>query len=826
MYSHLLQQRSGIRLSDSLGIPSPTRKVKIYVAAAIASLSLGATLHAQAADDSVNKSNASQAEANEPAALDSVVVTSRKREELAQDVPIPETIISGKTLERDNAVTINDIAQKTPGLMVSATNARQTSIALRGLGKNSANEAIQGSVGIIIDNVVLSQAGMSYSNFIDVEQVELLRGPQGTLQGKNTTLGALNITTKRPSFTPQYTIEAGYGSRNTFDGKASATGPLVDGLLAYRASIYATEGDGQIENIYTPLGNSWQGPRRYGGRAQLLLTPSDTLNARLITSFDSSGERTNLSPFIADPTTFANGAARSGTANGTSSTYSSRLARAEFNGYKPLIGDVTRSQVDLNSAQTLPVNQAAISLEVNKNIGEYTLTSVSAYRHNDFDFRNDFDYTHFDIQTLSGTVGQTNQFTQELRLASPLGQSVDYQVGLFGSKSQSYTLSRTLYGQDAGAFYASNTQYNQTTVAARQASLNGVFLGTAQNPNAESIAAFGQANWHVNDKATLTVGLRETVETVGNFYNKYSTGGVAVTGQAAAIRTAQQGVLYGIKTPDDQSNSSLSWLINPSYKLSNDVLLYASAGKGIKSGAVQLDSVGNLANVNPEKSLDFELGIKSTWLNRQLFLNANLYRTDISDYQTTATVAVPTTVNSSGFTTQLVNIGGVLLRGLEVDGGWSPTNRWNFNFGAAFNDAIYSDYKNGTYASELNKNGFADYTGRQLANAPKVTLNFGVDYKQPVSDNLIGHVFLNNVYRSKTNLSSTFSQYTEQSAYSVTNGGLGVVTQNGKYEFNVVAKNLFDTKYAVNKGQYTNSAGVAEFWGDARYVGALFRAKF
>lgn len=819
MYSHLLQQRSGEKLSDSLRIPSQTRKIKVSVAAAIASLSLSAAFHTQAAEDSAVKASPQQAESSEPAALDSVVVTSRKREELAQDVPIPETIIGGKTLERDNAVTVNDIAQKAPGLLVSATNARQTSIALRGLGKNSANEAIQGSVGIIIDNVVLSQAGMSYSNFIDVEQVELLRGPQGTLQGKNTTLGALNITTKRPSFTPQYTIEAGYGSRNTFDGKASATGPLVDGLLAYRASIYATEGDGQIENNYAPLGNSWQGPRRYGGRAQLLLTPSDTFNARLIASFDSSGERTNLSPYIADPANFANGASRG-------LTYSTRLARAEFAGYKPLIGDVTRDQVDLNSAKPLPVNQAAISLELNKNLGEYTVTSVSAYRHNDFDFRNDFDYTHFDIQHLSGTVGQTNQFTQELRLASPIGPAIDYQVGLFASKSQSYTEGRALYGQDAGAFYANAAQYSGTTVAQRQAALNGVYVGSIQNPNASSIAAFGQANWHVDDKATLTVGLRETVEDVGNYFNRYSTGGVAVSGAAAQIRAAQANNLYGIKTPDDQSNSSLSWLVSPSYKLDKDVLLFASLGKGIKSGAVQLDSTGNLANVNPEKSLDFELGVKTSWLNRTLFLNANLYRTDITDYQTTAQVAVPTSVNSSGYVTQLVNIGGVLLRGLEIDGGWTPTNRWNFNFGAAFNDAIYSDYKNGTRAAELNNTTPVDYTGRALANAPKFTLNVGVDYRQPVSEHLLGHVFFNNVYRSRTNLSSTFSDYTWQDGYNVSNGGFGVVTRDDKYEFNLVAKNLFDTKYAVNKSQFTNTAGVAEFWGDARYVGAVFRSKF
>ncbi len=180
------------------GLPSSLNrrnKLSVSISAVVAGVSAIAALNVYAEDATAVASTqqaATQEEA-EPSALDSVVVTSRKREELAQDVPIPETIIGGKTLERDNAVTVNDIAQKAPGLQVSATNARQTSVALRGLGKNSANEAIQGSVGIIIDNVVLSQAGMSYSNFIDIEQVELLRGPQGTLQGKNTTLGASSV---------------------------------------------------------------------------------------------------------------------------------------------------------------------------------------------------------------------------------------------------------------------------------------------------------------------------------------------------------------------------------------------------------------------------------------------------------------------------------------------------------------------------------------------------------------------------------------------------------------------------------------------------------
>src|SRR5450830_1514823 len=571
--------------------------------------------------------------------LDAVVVTSRKREELAQSVPLPETVIGSKTLERDGTVTMSDIAQKAPNLLVSASNSRQTSVAIRGLGKNSGNEAIQGSVGIIIDGVVLSQAGMSFTNLVDLDRVEVLRGPQGTLQGKNTTLGAINISTKAPSFTPQYAIEAGYGSRNTFDGKASATGPIVDGLLAYRASFYATDGDGQIKNIYAPLGNSWQGPDRQGGRFQLLFTPTDDLTARLIMNFDASEERTNLSPYISDPSTFANGTSR--TAN-NGLTYTSRLSRSYFGGYQPLIGDITRSEVDLNSAKSLPVHQAGVSLEVNKTFGEYTLTSITAFRYNDFDFRNDFDYTHFDIQHLSGTLGNTSQYSQELRLASPIGPAVDYQVGLFAMSSESYTLSRTLYGQDAGAFYASNSQYNAlvSNTALLQSSLNGVYSTTEVDPTSESVAAFGQTNWHLTDKATLTLGLRETYETVGNTYNKLVTGGTALTNtNALAIRNGQLGTVYGYVTPASQSNQSLSWLINPSYKLSDDVLLYGSGSHGTKSGAVQLGATGQLADVAPEQSLDFELGFKSSWLAHSLFFNANLYKTQITDYQTTATVA-------------------------------------------------------------------------------------------------------------------------------------------------------------------------------------------
>ena len=164
--------------------------------------------------------------------LDSVVVTARAREEIAQDVPLPVEVIGGKRLDRDNIVTINELVKAVPNLGVFGSNPRQTSISIRGIGKNSANDTLEPGVGVIVDGVVSSYVGQAWNDFNDLDRIEVLRGPQGTLLGKNTTLGAINITTKAPSFTPGYNVEGRIGEYNQMIGKFSATGPLVDDMLA------------------------------------------------------------------------------------------------------------------------------------------------------------------------------------------------------------------------------------------------------------------------------------------------------------------------------------------------------------------------------------------------------------------------------------------------------------------------------------------------------------------------------------------------------------------------------------------------------------------
>lgn len=762
-------------------------------------------------------------------ALEKVVVSSRNREEIAQDVPIPVTVIGGKTLERDNAVTVTDFTQKAPNLLVNAPNARQTSIAIRGLGKNSANDSMEASVGVIVDNVFVSHVGMSWADFADLDRIEIARGPQGTLLGKNTTLGVLNIVTKLPTWTPEYSIETSVSSRDGMGLKGTASGPIQEGVLAYRASVYAQKRDGILSND-SQSGETWLETNRLGGRMQFLLTPSSDVSARIIVDKSQANERINIDPYQVDPTTFADGTVRT-------TTYSTRMARDYFGGYKPIIG--SRDRIDTNDARPLLTKQEGISAEVNWNINDFTLTSITAYRGLDFDAKNDGDQTPFSI-VRNGTLLNTKGYTQELRLTSPVGGKIDYQVGMFALYSDASSTGRNLYGRDAGAFYASNAQYaalNGSAIGRQlmQDSLNGVFSPTETTPTTKSLAAFGQMNWHLTEKATLTLGLRDTYEDKDNSTNKSATGGRDLTAgnyagatpaelaAAQAIRDGQMGSLYGYVDGQPIKQNSLSWLLNPSYKLNKNVLLYASTGYGEKSGAVQFDGSGNPLNVDPEKALDFELGFKSTLLDGRLLLNANVYRTEVKDYQAQLLLTDPT--SSTGYRSGLSNVDKVQAQGLEFDGMYQATRNLLLNFGGSYNDATYKSFKNAICAPEANTSLPCDYSGRQLPNAPKVTFNAGLDYRVPIRSGLVARTFLNNTYRSSANYNVALSEYGKQDAYSLTDVGVSLGDQKGKYEFVLAVKNVFDKDYVTSIGSFNNSSAVGYTLGDGRLVSLTFRAR-
>jgi iron complex outermembrane recepter protein len=362
-----------------------------------------------------------------------VVSTARNRAERNQDVPLPTSVISAAALERDNASTATDFARKLPSVTVIQNQPRQSSFSIRGIGKNQNQEAYEGSVGVIIDNVYTVHPGASWGNFFDLDRIEVARGPQGTLLGKNTTMGVVNIATKLPTFESQQGLELTYGNRETVRAAGALTGPLVNDVLAYRISGGYENGDGPIENAFRP-GETLNDLNRFNGRLQLLAKPWEAFTARVSVDYARSAEF-NGAWFVNldDLPQFTNGVARSlvppdgGVASG-SFRYNYSVRAARFPGRLNTIFNSDDSYSS-NDMGRLVSESKGWSGQLDWDIaGGFRLTSISAERRYLFKAHNDYE----ELDTgYSGGLVHTSQRSQEFRVTSPLGSAVDYQAGIY-----------------------------------------------------------------------------------------------------------------------------------------------------------------------------------------------------------------------------------------------------------------------------------------------------------------------------------------------------------------------------------------------------------
>ena len=803
--------------------------------------------------------------------LSTVVVTSRNKSESVQAVPIPITVIQSSDLVRDNTVNVQDLTQKAPGVEATTPNSRRTGIAIRGIGKSAGNDALEASVGVLVDGVYLSHPGMTYQDFTDLDRVEVLRGPQGTLLGKNTTIGAISIVTKAPSFNPEASGNFSFGERNARTGNAQLSNSISDGVLAYRASVFFDKQNGFIRNVDTEGGTTNE-RNRSGGRLQFLLTPTDTFSARVNADYAESNERSNTKPIVLVLTHYDNAgqSPRVTTAGGTAvpttqaqvttqntalNTYTSLFNRAYFGGYQPIVGSWDAEDLNLN----VPVytrNQGISSTFDWKVGGGVTLTLIAGYRSYDFDAKNDADQTKFDTGR-NGSFLTTGQQSYEFRVAQSVNDRFDYQAGLYFLHAWNQSTNRTLYGLDSGAYSSKNGDYNVLygTAAGNQllqASLNRVYATNLITPDTQSYAAFGQFNWHLTDRATVTAGVRETYEDKTNtsrnavsfidgspLDNLTSLGqslGASALQIAAAndIRTTTVGNLYPTVQGVPIKAYSTSWLLSPTYKLNDDVYLYGSAAAGQKSGSVQFTSSGAPANVAPEKVLDFELGIKSLLAHNTLQLNVNVFQTRVRDYQQTTSIydAATTALKNDGtlyYQSILGNIPEIMARGVELEGTYLVTRHLSFNFGVVYNHAVYQDWHTATCPSELNVKSsttVCDNTGQQVVAAPKFTSNLGAEYRQALFGGYEGHIWVSNVYRSQQNFDNNLSRYGIQGAYALTDAGIGVVSPDSRFELDIAGRNITNKRYTTSVNVNANGSIGYDGIGDPRWIGAEMHLKF
>ncbi len=758
-----------------------------------------------------------------------IVVTARNRSERLEDVPIPISVLGESTLAEQHVFTVADITQRAPGLTATTPNARRTGVSLRGIGKTSGNDNMEAAVGVIVDDVFLDHVGMTYQDFTDLQQVEILRGPQGTLLGKNTSLGVIKYTSRLPSFTPDGSIEAEAGLENeAWKVRGSYSDALIGDLLAFRASGFYDYQQGDIRNVNPDVGGYWHEQNRWGGRVQLLLEPSANFSLKLNLDAAETNENSNTKPFMVDPATLNDGSVRT-------TTYSTRLARSYFGGYVPIIGSWTT--IDIDEAKPLVTRNYGGSLVATWDVGEVEIKSITAARWFHFDATNDQEQTRFPI-SRSGSLVDTEQFSQELRFTGDITDTIDYQAGLYVLRIETDSTGRSRFGRDAGAFFATNAQYTALNNPAGwlllQDSLENTYSINNQHPISTSQAAFAQANWEITDSFTLTGGLRYTREQKTSTYwkqigNEDGTPLVS-TGNATAdaIRAAQLQTPIATVIGEPIDAGAWAWLVNPSYKVTDDVLLYASASGGGKSGAVAFDNNGTRRNVAPEKTTDFELGIKGQFFGNVLWFGANLYYTKVRDYQ--ATTSIPDANSSTGFSSVLGNIPGLRAQGIEIDGTLIPFDGLTITFGGAYNDAEYTDWSTATcprsYPSTVVT---CDNTGRQIVGAPKWTAIIGFDFEHEIGSGLSLYAYGNDTYRSEHNLEQLLSPYGVQDAYHLTDAGIGVIVDIGGVptRIGVAAKNLFDVQYTTSVNDFSNNAPVGyDGIGPRRQINAVIRATF
>ena len=803
-------------------------------------------------------------------ALATVVVTSRNKTESLQAVPIPISVLQSSDLVRDNTVNVQDLTQKAPGVEATTPNSRRTGIAIRGIGKSAGNDALEASVGVLVDGVYLSHPGMTYQDFTDLDRVEVLRGPQGTLLGKNTTIGAISIVTKAPSFTPEAAGNFTLGERDSRTGNAALSNSLVDGLLAYRASVFFDRQNGFIRNVNTE-GLTTNERNRAGGRLQFLLTPTDNFSARFNADYAESNERSNTKPIIQVLSHYDNAAQspRVTTPGGTgvpttaaqvsqqntgTNTYTSILGRAYFGGYQPIVG--SWDQEDLNLNVPVLTRNEGLTSTLDWKVGAVTLTLIGAYRSYDFDAKNDADQTKFDTGR-NGSLLTTGQQSYEFRISQAVSDRFDYQTGLYFLHAWNQSTNRTLYGQDSGAYSAKNGDYNVLygTAAGNdllQASLNRVYVTNLITPDTKSYAVFGQFNWHFTDRAALTAGVRETYEDKSNTSNNVvsfvdgtplnnltalgqSLGASALQIAAANnIRTTTIGNLYSTVQGAPIKAYATSWLLSPTYRLNDAVYLYGSAAAGQKSGSVQFTSSGVPANVAPEKVLDLELGVKSLLAHNTLQLNVNAFQTRVRNYQQTTSVfdAATTALKNDGqlyYQSILGNIPEIMARGVELEGTYLANRHLSFNFGLVYNHAVYQDWHTATCPSELNVKSsttVCDNTDQQIVAAPRFTSTIGAEYRHTLFQGFEGHLWVSNVFRSKQNFDNNLSRYGIQDAYALTDIGIGISSPDSRFELDVAGRNITDKRYTTSVNVNANGSIGYDGIGDPRWIGAEIHIKF
>lgn len=785
------------------------------------------TVNAERPQTTPGEPERSEEDVQRSSAASDIVVTARRRAESAQNVPIPISVVGVKELDSTGSFNVARLQQIQPSLQFYSTNPRNSSVNIRGLGAplGLTNDGIDQGVGVYIDQVYVSRVAAATLDFLDVQQIETLRGPQGTLYGKNTVAGAINITSKPPSFDFEGRAEATIGNLAFKQVKASISGPLGH-TVAARLGVSATERRGTILNVVD--GRYLNGQDNIGLRGAILWKASDALKVTLSGDYNHQNPECCAQIFV-----------RLGTTQRPLARQFDALAAAQ--GYEPPSRNPFDRLTDLDAQLSATNVLGGVSLRGELDLGGGTLTSVTAWRFWDWQPANDRDFTGLPITTLSQNPTHQGQYTQELRYSSG-GDRVNYVLGAFAFYQDIHTTGTQRQGPAASRWLINPSNPLSTDPSV----LDGLTASNDIRLKNFSGALFAKLNWTVADRFTLSPGVRLNYDDkVGSYVSIVRDAGGALVPYSGgtARQEAQRDVLQPQAFIDEAYRAwNVSYDLTGSYKPSRDVLLYATYAHSFKSGGLNLNGVPvvngvvqtDLAQVAPEKVDHFELGAKTQFWDRRVTLNVTGYWTDIRDYQ-----AVVNNSSTSTLRGYLANAAKVRVRGVEADLSVRPSERLSVYVNTAFSDARYIDFKNAPCPPELSGGGsgtpigapgvpgtnspiVCDVSGQWLPGISKWAVSYGGEYNVPT--HLLGssgqaYVGIDANSRTKFSSNASRSIYTDIPGYTLVNLRAGYRSDDGFNVFGWV-RNAFDRDYyevlATTPG---NTGLIAGNVGDPRTYG-------
>jgi len=773
------------------------------------------------------------------AADQDIVVTARRRNENLQDVPVAVSVVGDAQLQGTGTFNVARLGQLEPGLQFYSSNPRNSAANIRGLGApfGLTNDGIEQGVGVYVDQVYYSRIASTTFDFLDVERVEVLRGPQGTLYGKNTTAGAINLISRPPSFDLAARAELSLGNLDYVQARGSISGPLVADRLAIRVAGSLTRRQGTIYNVAT--GRHVNELENSGVRGQLLWRAAPNLNLTLSGDFSYQNPECCAQIYV-----------RTGPTQRPLNRQFDALAAAF--GYAPPSLDPFDRLTDLDSELSARQKLGGVSLRAEWAIGPGTLTSITAWRFWDWRPSNDRDFTGLPITTISQNPSQQEQWTQEIRYAGTVGR-LDFVVGAFGFDQSLDTQGSQVQGPAASRWLlnpgnvapGSSGCATPTTNACNPAVLDGLTSTNTIGLDNVSLALFGQVGWRVTDRLRIQPGVRLNYDRKRGSYVAVVTNGAGST----VLTGDQRGVLAPQSYEPRFSDWNVSGDLTVSYDLAPRIMAYATYARSFKSGGINLSGLPLDANSNPileaaavapERLNHYELGLKTQWFDRRLTLNLAAYRTEVHDYQATVTNGQLGVLRG-----YLANADLVRVQGVELELSGRPSRRLNLYLRGAFTDGRYVRFTDAPCPPELSGGTTAaagqtpspagtpggispancDISGQWLPGISRWSASYGGEYSIPLPGGGGGreiYLGIDGSVRTKFSSNPSRSISTDVDGYALTNLRLGY--RNRGWDIMAWVRNAFDTHYFELLATQSGSTGlVVGQPGDPRTYGLTVR---